>query len=97
MIRKNALLQSVVLAAFVFLTAEPAMAQISGLDALVGKISEFNTWLVTLGGVLAVTGFIRVCMAILIGFGNAVGAAVMLGGGLAVAAAPQIVGFFVGA
>ena len=79
------------------LCADSASAAVAGLDGLVAKIQEFNAWLITLGGALAVTGFIRVCLALLVGLGNAASAAVMLGGGLAIAAAPQIGGFFVGA
>ncbi len=93
--RHSVALPAVMLALAVLLTAELAMAS-AGLDGLVAKVTEFNGWLVTLGGALAVTGFIRVCLALLMGIGNAAGAVVMLGGGLAVAAAPQIVGFFVG-
>ena len=77
----------------ILFVATPAWAQ--GLSGIAAKINSFNTEIILIGGALAVTGFLRAALAILMGLGSAASAAVMLAVGMAIAASPQIVGFFV--
>ena len=88
--------QYTVLGAFVFLVASPAYAQVAGIDGLVDKIQQFNTALVGVGGALAVTGFIWGVASLTLGLAGAGKAIICLIAGLAIAGAPQIVGFFTG-
>jgi len=82
--------------AFVLLLATPAFATGDGLDGFVDKIEELNSWLVGLGGVLAVTGFIWAALGIMLGMAGTAKAITVLICGLAVACAPQLVAFLVG-
>ncbi|MFC1610838.1 hypothetical protein ACFL6C_07760 [Myxococcota bacterium] len=86
----------VVLGSIVFLVASPAYAQVAGIDGLVDKIQQFNTALVGVGGALAVTGFIWGIASLTLGLAGAGKAIICLIAGLAIASAPQIVGFFTG-
>jgi hypothetical protein len=78
----------------IVLSSADAWAQ-AGLSGIATKINSFNTEIILIGGALAVTGFLRAALAILMGLGSAASAVVMLAVGMAIAAAPQIVGFFV--
>ena len=76
-------------------TASPAMAA-AGLDGLASKIDQFNGALITIGGAVAVTGFIWACLAMAGKVGGAAGAVTALVAGLCISNAKTIVGFFTG-
>ena len=76
--------------------ATPAFAASGvGLDAFVGKVRDFNTELIALGAVLAVTGFIWALLGLLLGVAGTAKAVMVLATGLCIAAAPQIVSIFI--
>ena len=83
------------LAGFIALYSNPALANPPGFGNLTSKIETINGGLVALGGVLAITGFVWACLAIMIGLGGAAKAVTVLLVGLAIASAPEIVGFLV--
>jgi len=82
-----------IIAIGILVSSTPAWA--SGLSGIATKIQSFNTEIIAIGAALALTGFLRAALSILIGLGSAASAIVMLAVGIAISAAPQIVGFFV--
>ncbi len=79
----------------VMLCASPAFAAIGGLDSITSKLDEVNTWLIGLGSVFAVTGFIWAILAFIGRMGGFAQAITVLFAGLAVANAKQIVEFII--
>ena len=77
------------------LSSSPAWA-VAGLESLVNKVNQFNTALIGFGGAISVTGFIWAVASLVLGFAGADKAVMCLIGGLVIATAPQIVGFFTG-
>ena len=79
------------------LHSEPAWAAVGGgLDSITARIDEVNSWLVALGSVFAVTGFIWAILAFMGRLGGFSSAVTVLFAGMAVANAKQVVGFFIG-
>ncbi len=85
----------VVLVALTLLSTPALAASGVGLDAFVGKVRDFNTELIALGAVLAVTGFIWALLGLLLGVAGTAKAVMVLATGLCIAAAPQIVSIFI--
>ena len=88
-------LATVSAAAFVAMSSSPALAAIGGLDGITRKLDEINSWLIALGSVFAVTGFIWGVLAYIGRLGGFASAVTTLFAGLAVANAKEIVGFFI--